>query len=781
MKTLIFFLLIALPLFSQEDWFWLHPWPQGNSLNDVFVFDNNKMISVGSKSTILSTKDGGESWNINYYKDHDIDFKSIHFINSIVGWISGIKNRWTDSTQSLIFKTMDGGNTWDLLHTFDQIELSNVQFWDDNKGWALGYSITSNTTDFFRTDNGGENWTSTNISESVRHQYDAQFISRDVGWISCDYDGGFYKTIDGGITWDSLGKGFSDIHFMDKNIGWALSNICWWGCFYKISKTTDGGVTWDSLFTGYGYTESIYFNDSLNGWIIGGQNYKTTDGGVTWDTLYPINSWWNYTNHWGQPYSTATSIAFNKSGLTGYIIRSTGEIIKTIDSGRTWSFNSNLETNLSINSIFFTNQKNGWAVGGEDLFDGEDTDEPFGIILKTNNGGTSWANVTIPGYFSDQWNSPNIAKDIFFTDENNGWIVGDFRPDGIFKTNDGGNNWNAVKFQGYNRDYNSVYFLNPDTGWIAGRIEGVNWGIIRKTTDGGTSWIEYKIEIENTTLNDIVFINQNRGFAIGNEGTILETTDGGDTWNSLQITDSTISLSCLFFYDNNNGWIAGYKTNYPSFEVTLYKTTDGGLSWESHLIRKNLIYKVNSIWFKNSQIGFVLTEGLNEDEPGLILTSKDGGITWKSYNSLHTSGLNTIFFIDKNTGWLGGHGGTILKTTTGGVTWVGESLQHKLNTPLDYELYQNYPNPFNPSTTIKYEIPDQVRNDKIKVETHGHASVQLKVYDILGREVATLVNKKQKTGYYEVGWNATNQPSGVYFYQLTAGNYSEVKKMILLH
>jgi serine/threonine protein kinase len=85
----------------------------------------------------------------------------------------------------------------------------------------------------------------------------------------------------------------------------------------------------------------------------------------------------------------------------------------------------------------------------------------------------------------------------------------------------------------------------------------------------------------------------------------------------------------------------------------------------------------------------------------------------------------------------------------------------------NFLLYQNYPNPFNPSTTIKYSIPTT-------------SYVTLKVYDILGREVTTLINEAKPTGTYEVKWNAVNLPSGVYFYQLTAGNYTATKKLLLL-
>ena len=89
-------------------------------------------------------------------------------------------------------------------------------------------------------------------------------------------------------------------------------------------------------------------------------------------------------------------------------------------------------------------------------------------------------------------------------------------------------------------------------------------------------------------------------------------------------------------------------------------------------------------------------------------------------------------------------------------------------------LSPNYPNPFNPATLIQYSFPVAVPS-----EVEG-PHVTLKIYDILGREVATLVNQKQKPGNYEVSWDASNHPSGVYFYQLKSGNYTETKKMILV-
>ena len=102
--------------------------------------------------------------------------------------------------------------------------------------------------------------------------------------------------------------------------------------------------------------------------------------------------------------------------------------------------------------------------------------------------------------------------------------------------------------------------------------------------------------------------------------------------------------------------------------------------------------------------------------------------------------------------------------------------------PRDYILEQNYPNPFNPSTTICYRIPALVSSEKLAPTLAGAKvnNVTLKIYDILGREIATLVNKNQNPGKYEVEWIGTNMPSGIYFYKLSTSDYAETKKMVLL-
>jgi hypothetical protein len=96
------------------------------------------------------------------------------------------------------------------------------------------------------------------------------------------------------------------------------------------------------------------------------------------------------------------------------------------------------------------------------------------------------------------------------------------------------------------------------------------------------------------------------------------------------------------------------------------------------------------------------------------------------------------------------------------------SVDHQINAnPVTYALHQNYPNPFNPSTTIGYSLPKA-------------AIVSLQVFNTLGQEVASLVSEHKEAGYHQATWNASNVPSGIYFYRLQAGDFRETRKMILL-
>ena len=154
-----------------------------------------------------------------------------------------------------------------------------------------------------------------------------------------------------------------------------------------------------------------------------------------------------------------------------------------------------------------------------------------------------------------------------------------------------------------------------------------------------------------------------------------------------------------------------------------------------------------------------------------VFLSTDEGANWKGVNqnlmstdgiiwSLAAAGNNIYAGLDVNGVW---------KSSVSVLTSVKSSSSSLFD---NFSLDQNYPNPFNPTTKIKYSIPH--------VETGYIPSINLKVYDILGREVASLVNETKAPGNYELTFDASKLSSGIYFYRLTAGNFIQTKKMILL-
>ena len=146
----------------------------------------------------------------------------------------------------------------------------------------------------------------------------------------------------------------------------------------------------------------------------------------------------------------------------------------------------------------------------------------------------------------------------------------------------------------------------------------------------------------------------------------------------------------------------------------------------------------------------------------ILYKSNNGCQTFTAQNVPFQNSINSMSFNDKGEGWLFGDKGLILTNTD--INVGISNITHEI--PKSHYLHQNYPNPFNPSTKIKFDIPKG-------------SLVKLKVYDILGREVAELVNEKLNAGVYEYEWNGVNLSSGVYFYRLETGEFVETKRMVL--
>jgi hypothetical protein len=217
-------------------------------------------------------------------------------------------------------------------------------------------------------------------------------------------------------------------------------------------------------------------------------------------------------------------------------------------------------------------------------------------------------------------------------------------------------------------------------------------------------------------------------------------------------------MFAITFKDSTTGFLAG-----QSGKIMI--TTDSGDSWLSQISGTiNSIYDIKFIG-DNSLIAV--------GENGTILITTNMGTNWNLRSSGTIQQLSGVSFSDRNNGTIVGYSGTILRTTNGGVSFVEEERIDAL--PTEFLLSQNYPNPFNPSTKIKYSIPDVIANGVKQSQF-----VTIKVFDILGIEIETLVNEEKPTGAYEVTWHASDLPSGVYFYQLLAGSYFKTKKMLLI-
>ncbi|HEX9152291.1 MAG TPA: T9SS type A sorting domain-containing protein, partial [Flavobacterium sp.] len=186
-------------------------------------------------------------------------------------------------------------------------------------------------------------------------------------------------------------------------------------------------------------------------------------------------------------------------------------------------------------------------------------------------------------------------------------------------------------------------------------------------------------------------------------------------------------------------------------------TTNKGSSWINR--SSGLDVPVNGISFINANTGIAVAVD------GMIFKTGNGGINWSSGGLSGTgNSLNSASYLGTDSIIIAGNGGTILGSFS---TVVGVKNGNNNLVGSDYHLLQNYPNPFNPATTIKFQVPNS-------------SLVKITVFDILGKEVSTLVNEQMTPGVYNINWDAANYPSGVYYYRLQAGDFSETKKMVLL-
>ncbi|MFZ1289661.1 MAG: YCF48-related protein [Melioribacteraceae bacterium] len=721
-------------LFSQSGWKRQYS-GTSNDLTNSFFTDSLHGVIVGTGGIILKTNDGGEHW---YQKDvgttNNLTF--VTFINSQVGFIIG--------ENGIILRTLDGGDTWTWQNSGITGTLQAASFYDENNGVAVG------GTTVIRTTNGGQDWEilADNLHATL---YRVHYFDYNNIITICDYYGSsestvVFKSTDAGISWiqtATLRSGsrhdFTDSKFLDNNNGFILE---WHGqmsmYFSHIHKTTDGGKTWSEVTANNVNLPKFYsisFGDVNRGFAVGSNNniYKTIDGGKTWEV--------QLTKSKGVP---LRNVVFTDQN-NGIIVGDEGSIYSTktggINSQSTdWQV-SGRSTSADFMSIQLINQKEFYCVGNSryNLYR-YDTQNMTNCVMSTTDAGKNWSNTTI-------W--PITPYGIWMTEDGLGSIVG-IRTGGypapngrMYNTSDGGINWQEYLFaeslneMGY-RIAKGIYYIDN-----ARRIIIAQYGRILYTLDGGITWTKSD-SVTAWDLNDISFANDEVGYVVVDRGTLLKTTDSGISWSVLPINTGN-HLYGVNFTDANNGIVVGIYG-------MILKTTNGGLSWnEQQSGTYNHLFKVK---FDNENNGMVIGEF------GTILKTSDGGKTWIREESGTSVNLNDVSIKDSIAMTVGDFG-TILKKSGQITTLDCTKIPH------EYFLSQNFPNPFNPGTTIEYSVPQK-------------SQVTLKVYDLLGREITTLINEEKSVGNYSVKFDGSNLTSGIYFYKIISGNYSSIKKMIVL-
>lgn len=415
------------------------------------------------------------------------------------------------------------------------------------------------------------------------------------------------------------------------------------------------------------------------------------------------------------------------------------------------------------------------------------------ILFCTSTAQTSWVRI-------ESGTNAHLYG-LCFADSNIGFAVGNFGV--IVRTTNGGLTWTALS-GGTTEALYDIFCINESTATAVGN------GIILQTTDTGQTWIAQNIVLDSyiPPLISVFYLTDNIGFAVGWPCLIMKTENGGDTWKVQRTGPYIGGLMSVHFTSPNTGYIVGVipgaRSNIGAKGLML-KTTDGGITWTEKRTQKFL-----DVCFSDSLNGTVV------GWYGGIRKTTDGGVTWKRQSSRTSRMLISVDFINNSVGVAVGEKGTICYTTNGGKRWnrevsgtradlydikllstqtaiiVGDAgtilrstgrsaASAGLNTADDellleeetdintIQLEQNFPNPFNSSTVVSFTIQKP-------------SSVSLKVYDLIGKEISTLIDEKLEAGYYETIFDAEyyKLASGIYLYRLNVDGVIKIKRFMLL-
>lgn len=443
------------------------------------------------------------------------------------------------------------------------------------------------------------------------------------------------------------------------------------------------------------------------------------------------------------PTSTATFRSIDMlDANNGWACGTNSAVYKTTNGGVTWdSVATPIPASKSLYKIDFVNANVGWVFSF--------TTEATGTVWKTTDGGATWTPTILPG--------SGLATQVYsahMMTETKGYLV-NYVPRPMITT-DGGTTWTEQAISdGYTGTMYDIQMVNDSVGFIA-----AGSGRMYKTTNGGTLWDTIpNLPFKTGTRYALHFINPSVGVVAGSAGTTMKTSDGGVTWELVNTNGGA----------TNYGIYIAQPTSGDTSAVFLGATSSQIFKYSSFIVPVELSSFTSNV--NGNSVTLNWSTATEKNNFGFDVERRVIGEEWNKIGFVNGNGtslkINEYSFTDSKLS-VGNYNYRIKQLDFDGTYKYYElSGEIEIGSPEYYSLSQNYPNPFNPTTAINYAIPVD-------------GMVTLTIFNSLGEKIRVLVNEVQQAGHYSINFDATQLTSGLYFYKIEAGNFSSVKKMMLL-
>lgn len=390
---------------------------------------------------------------------------------------------------------------------------------------------------------------------------------------------------------------------------------------------------------------------------------------------------------------------------------------------------------------------------------GQSLNAEISSLIKSNN--VLFVTTKTAGVFSTADEVTWVARNTGLTDlqvndiaQSNGRLAVGTKNSGVFISTDNGNSW-QLKSNGLTIPYQAL--PNTETIIYSGHnmIEGGGYGIFT-STDYGENWTRTLQSVYSIVAG--LYRSTNYVYA-GVGPLVYRSSDDGLTWNQVVNAHNVAILRFVTF-----PLAAGQDRIFVGTSNGIFYSENNGTSW----VEKNIMYKYIYDLVKYGNTVFAACKPFMTNESGHVYVSTDFGNNWQNLtDNISSIPANQVkkILIDGEFIYVGTSLGNVYKRRLSGiVSHIEESTNSE---PIEFHLNDSYPNPFNSTTKISFSIPTTV-------------FVTINVYDVFGKQVATLVNEQLNAGAYTYNLDTSELPNGVYLYTLQAGKFSDTKKMLLV-